>query len=500
MKTKLHPFIMVLALLLFTSWTAKEDIVYAIDKSSSTEPLTQNDPLSNSPLSHFVLVNATSDYDMFDLEEGTDIDVTPFFDNSVLSLNIRAQESGSFSEPIEVKFILTGPINRTWIERTPPYALFGDFNGDYLGMYMPPGNYHLVAGYRTLNSAANYMYDPNMDIHFTVSERKILRFEWAGENSDYFLPFAPFFFDKELHGINHPFTKPVVIKAVTNGEGIGSVKMQVEGPISYSRIENEAPYSLFGDINGTAESRIFPKGSYTLTATPYSDANGQGVAGDPFSIGFAVDPFYTERESVELINAPDGSHAWNLEVSGSNNIVYPDRTPTDHVNILVKYPCGPEDFCPESVYINLEGPIKASRTENVAPYTLFGDNNGIYNGANLPKGNYNLVFVGYSGDNLTGFQHTSFQVQFEIIDYEFNPLAETTLFPNPTSELAMIQITEPNLIQSARLFDIYGNKVMEMKQIQKSEKAVDVSQLPPGLYFVHLQTNQGEITKKLIVQ
>nr|WKN37078.1 fasciclin domain-containing protein [Tunicatimonas sp. TK19036] len=72
---------------------------------------------------------------------------------------------------------------------------------------------------------------------------------------------------------------------VRGQDQIGSVKFQLN---SKTYIRNEAPYALFGAPNGNFASGTFQPGEYTLIATPYSEDNAQGVAGEPLEIQFEV--------------------------------------------------------------------------------------------------------------------------------------------------------------------------------------------------------------------
>lgn len=55
-----------------------------------------------------------------------------------------------------------------------------------------------------------------------------------------------------------------------------------------------------------------------------------------------------------------------------------------------------------------------SRTENAAPYALFGDNNGNYGGYVMPEGTYRLVATAYSGPNRSGNGGGSFELDFTV--------------------------------------------------------------------------------------
>ena len=68
-----------------------------------------------------------------------------------------------------------------------------------------------------------------------------------------------------------------------------------------------------------------------------------------------------------------------------------------------------------SVGLLLVGPKTVSRTENIAPYSLYGDNgeNDI-NGEALPAGPYLLTAVAYSGSNLSGEEVGRLKIAFTV--------------------------------------------------------------------------------------
>jgi len=68
-----------------------------------------------------------------------------------------------------------------------------------------------------------------------------------------------------------------------------------------------------------------------------------------------------------------------------------------------------------SVKFELSGDNSSSRTENEAPYTLYGHSNGDYSGNNFTTGNYNLTVTPYAEDNLTGEVGIPLTVSFEIV-------------------------------------------------------------------------------------
>lgn len=67
-----------------------------------------------------------------------------------------------------------------------------------------------------------------------------------------------------------------------------------------------------------------------------------------------------------------------------------------------------------SVSIQLSGPSNSSITENVTPYTLYGDKDGDYQGRKLGIGEYILEAIPFSEPNLGGTRGTSLKIRFTI--------------------------------------------------------------------------------------
>ena len=78
------------------------------------------------------------------------------------------------------------------------------------------------------------------------------------------------------------------VRANTNPATVGSVTMALSGAQVDSHTENLAPYALFADSNGNYPPWTPAVGSYTLTATPYTAANGGGTVGTALTISFSV--------------------------------------------------------------------------------------------------------------------------------------------------------------------------------------------------------------------
>ncbi len=78
------------------------------------------------------------------------------------------------------------------------------------------------------------------------------------------------------------------IRVETEPAIVGSVVFGLDDEPRF-KVENEDAYALKGDDNGDYHAWLAEPGTYTLTATPYTEADGQGEAGTPLTITFTVE-------------------------------------------------------------------------------------------------------------------------------------------------------------------------------------------------------------------
>ena len=65
---------------------------------------------------------------------------------------------------------------------------------------------------------------------------------------------------------------------------VGSMRLALTGPVSMSRLTNDAPFLLSGGTTGLA----LPLGQYAITVTPFAQPDGQGEQGPVFETQFTV--------------------------------------------------------------------------------------------------------------------------------------------------------------------------------------------------------------------
>ena len=117
---------------------------------------------SGSAVTSFTLINALNEQEVMTLENGANIDINDLPTNQ---LNIRANVSGTVES---VTFQITGAINETSTESTPPYALFGDNAGNYFAQTFTTGDYTVTARPYTLDNAQGQV-GTSLSISFTIN-------------------------------------------------------------------------------------------------------------------------------------------------------------------------------------------------------------------------------------------------------------------------------------------------------------------------------------------
>ena len=72
-----------------------------------------------------------------------------------------------------------------------------------------------------------------------------------------------------------------------------------------------------------------------------------------------------------------------------------------------------------------------------------------------------------------------------------------TLYPNPTSGVLKIDVSNGVEIESIELFDIGGKK---LNTFNITERNLNISELSLGTYFLRISTTDGGVTKKVVIE
>lgn len=87
---------------------------------------------------------------------------------------------------------------------------------------------------------------------------------------------------------------------------------------------------------------------------------------------------------------------------------------------------------------------------------------------------------------------------------EFININQILIFPNPTSGVSNLKIREfENLkMNSIGIYNVYGKKIYSAADFQinsSSNLQINLSEVPNGVYFLHIISEEGRAVKKVIV-
>jgi hypothetical protein len=315
-----------------------------------------NQVSTNQRVVRFVLVNAATNQDLFELTEGMQISESLV---QGLRLNVRAETDPAIVGSVFMR--LTGAVNASRTENEAPYALFGDKNGNYSGRMLPTGNYTMYS------------------IPFTQSSRR-------GTAGD------PLTVNFSIVGSVVPVTGITVSPSTATVE-VGN-NVQLTATVSPSNATNKAV--TWSSSNGSVAS-VNSDGLVT------GNAVGQAViTATTEDGGFMASATITVESvpnlgivSFTLINSANNQDMFEL----TDGMVI-DESQTIGLRLNIRANTNPSIV--GSVYFTLSGPVNRNATENVAPYAIFGDKNGNYSGRTLPAGTYTLSARAYSDRNRRG--------------------------------------------------------------------------------------------------
>ncbi len=372
-------------------------------------------------ISGFTLVDSTTNEDILEIREGDEIVIDADVTNP---MTIRAEVEGAVGS---VHLALTESQFAVRTERTDnvaPYAVHADDGaGDYAGAVLPTGEYYVSA---TPYMAADRGGDagPTYTMRFAITaddaaeESVITGFTlvYAASSGSGHQEIMQLTADTEVD-LGTLSGQAFNVRAdIASGETVGSVRLELTGPISNTRTENVSPYFLYGDRRSSG----LAVGAYRLSATPYPEPRQGGQPGPARTVSFSV------VEPPEEPGTPETSQS----VITGFTLVYAASSGSGHQEIM-QLTAGTEvdlgtlsgqafnvraDIASGetvgSVRLELTGPISNTRTENVSPYFLYGDRRS----SGLAVGAYRLSATPYPEPRQGGQPGPARTVSFSVVE------------------------------------------------------------------------------------
>lgn len=448
--------------------------------STSTITVTQN--TTTLSIASFVLINSGNNSEIQTLVDGAQL-----LSSQVGSLELNIKVNTNPTTVGSVFISLSGPVNATRTENGAPYALFGDNNGNYSGRTLPVGTYTL-SGTPYSGTNRSGTVGTTSSIQFSI--------------------------------VSNIAVTGVSVSPTTASIQVGETR-QLTGTISPSNASNKtiiwtssnsnvATVNTNGLVSGLAagDATITARsqdGSFTassvVTVTPITPP--LGITGFVLVNASTDNDIQTLVNGTQLLSSQVGSVSLNIRANTNPPLV-------------------------GSVFLSLSGPVNATRTENGAPYALFGDNNGDFSGRLLPNGNYILSATAYSGANRTGTIGPTSTITFQISSTNArigneadlnsgmdlsnseimkeglnkNPIetdeleqskASLKVYPNPLKE-HKLNLSDPTWKEGEIKFSIYSSsgKLVDSGSYKVGRsKVVDLdlmkSKFPAGVYYLVLE-------------
>ena len=231
-------------------------------------------------------------------------------------------------------------------------------------------------------------------------------------------------------------TKNLNIRANTAPGTVGSVRFGYDGNANY-QTETNAPYALASDNGGNYLPWTPTVGAHTVTAMPYTGANGGGTAGTPLTLNFTITnsgtptPAAQAVTSFTLINANTEQPIAGFDPIPADATLNLATLPTKNLNVRSNTTPGTVG----SVRFGYDGNTNFG-TENNSPYALASDNDGNYNAWTPTVGAHSVTATPYTGPSAGGTAGTALTLSINVTDS-----GGTT--PTPTPTLAPTNIPTP---------------------------------------------------------
>jgi hypothetical protein len=431
----------------------------------------------NQAVQSFTLVNAATNEDIMPLQEGSVIHLANLPTQNLEDLKIRANTTSPDHLDIEnVFFTLDGSET---VENSPPYRVA----------------FPVTAGQYTL-TATTYC-DPNREapgnsltINFQVIHQSVTSFDLVKGNQVIMRGIQ----NGEVIFVGDP-PQNLKIRANTTPAEVGSVIFELDN-FGTVAVENDPPYRVNVPVS---------IGEHTLTATPYSGAQGSGMAGEARTITFRV--VNHAVTSFTLINASTDIEIMPLEDGAVLN--FAELGP---VNLKIRANTTPIQV--GSVVLSLDGPVDVEAVENILPYR--------FDFETVP-GLYTLTATPYSAARGQGESGKALTIHFEAIEGTSeesmsavqsanavgldNISSEIMAVPNPFSDQTAISFSVAEQGQATlEVYDLKGALVERLyHQLAEPGKTYTVSfkrnRLQSGVYITRLTTGkQLQYFKLLITQ
>ena len=339
------------------------------------------------PLSGFSLVDASDQAVLATLSEGGSVELDdPDGGSYGLRADLAAGETAG-----SVRLELSGAKTVTRTENVAPYALYGDSGADALeGESLPAGSYTLTAtAYEERSLGGDVL--GTLEVSFTVT---------LGNRPP------------EFGSATYSFS---IAEDAATGDAVGDVSATdadddtLTYTIESGNEDGTFAISSTGAITTAGELDHETDASYALTVQADDDNGGTDTATVNITVTDVEEPTAGPLSGFSLVDASDQAVLATLSEGGSVELDDPDGGSYGlRADLAAGETAG-------SVRLELSGAKTVTRTENIAPYALYGDSGAdALEGESLPAGSYTLTATAYEERSLGGDVLGTLEVSFTV--------------------------------------------------------------------------------------
>ena len=123
------------------------------------------------------------------------------------------------------------------------------------------------------------------------------------------------------------------------------------------------------------------------------------------------------------------------------------------------------------------------------------------NQSNLYDQDHFSFIVSDPGGGFLGTPTINFIIGLTATEEAMNSEQDLIVFPNPASEEITIELqSNVDVIEMVQIFSITGQQVMLIDDVSVTDLSIRLDKTPPGIYLVHVKTEQSQIIKKILKQ
>jgi hypothetical protein len=173
----------------------------------------------------------------------------------------------------------------------------------------------------------------------------------------------------------------------------------------------------------------------------------QGTRATDTEVWFTGNNTPTQEAQVTSFTLVNADNNQDLQTLAWGTVINLATLPTQKLNIRAN--TNPSTV--GSVLFTLDGAQTITRTENIVPYTLFGDQNGNYNAVTPATGSYTLTATPYSSSNAEGTAGTPLSLSFTVVNQTYANQVTSFTLVNADNEEDIQTLTEGAILNLATL-------------------------------------------------